>query len=168
MLPAGKPKDDPSVLEALATAFTPVEPTLLEWIPRFSGLPAKQLDPLLTRTYSTIIKACSSARSNPRATFSLRIYASACLAHTSSGTVEPDTFWDQILKFGGAFVKSQTVVEDEAIQVVLSAFSDIVMRIEKRRAEDYLLSSKGFIGFCEFWITLAKKVSLSNRSRRTI
>jgi len=48
-------------------------------------------------------------------------------------------------------------VEDETIELVLSAFSDIVTRIEKGRAGHNSLSSKGFIEFCEFWIALAKK-----------
>jgi len=79
------------------------------------------------------MKACSLDKSNPRVTFSLRIYASAFLTHTS---VDPDAFWDQILKFSGAFVKSQTVADDKAIQVVLSSFSDVATSAENREGEN--------------------------------
>jgi len=175
-LPAGTSKDEPSVLEALATvtAFTLAEPTILEWIPQFSGLPAKQLDPLFTRTYSTIVKLYSLAEWNPRGTFLLQIYASVCLAHASSGTVEQDTVWDQMLKFAGASVKSQTVAEDEAIQVILSAsaFSYISTRIEKGQPGIFRYLVKGLLGFansgCHWQKRLVFHVAQGRCSRYSI
>jgi len=90
MPPAGKLKIDPSVLEALAPVFIPAEPTLR------SGYLSSQAFLLLAPIRQSS-KHAHWLNRIPKLHFHLRIYASACLAHASSGTVEQDTFWDQIL-----------------------------------------------------------------------
>ncbi|KAG6831576.1 hypothetical protein H0H87_004795 [Tephrocybe sp. NHM501043] len=144
-------------LDSLADALSSKEMTLLTWIPRCSTIPAKQLDSLLTRTYTALTKACMSWKSNSRAVFSVRMYAVTCLALTSPGTVEPSTFWDQVVRFGGACVKSQEFGEDETMRTVLTAFSNIVRVIEERNGANLLLSGNSFVGFCEYWLAFAKK-----------
>jgi len=152
-------KELASNLDAFSHALCTTEPTLLAWIPRCANIPGKQLDSILTRAYASLTKACATHKSNHQAVFSLRIYAVMCLAHTSAGTVEPNTFWDQVVRFCGVFAKSQTLVEEAATRAILSTFSDLVGRTEKRSDASAFLGGKGFVGFCEYWMVLAKRVS---------
>ncbi|KAG6876419.1 hypothetical protein C0992_013023 [Termitomyces sp. T32_za158] len=85
------------------------------------------------------------------------MYAANCLAHTSAGTVESTTFWNQIVKFGGAYIKSQDVEKEEAMCAVPAAFMDLVCIVEKRDGAFDFLSGKGFVGFCEYWLIFAKR-----------
>lgn len=155
--PAQSTKDNAQGFEVFAHILT-TTPSLISWVPIFSSLPVKYLDSALTRTYTTLTKACTTCKSQPKAVFQLRTYAATCLAHTSSGTVEPDTFWDQICRFGGAFIKSRDSTEEQAMSVVLSTYSDLINRVEKRSDRDMFMAGKGFIGFCEYWMAFAKKV----------
>ncbi|KAG6866775.1 hypothetical protein C0991_011434 [Blastosporella zonata] len=98
-----------------------------------------------------------NCKTNSQAVFSLRMYAVTCLALTSSGTVESSTFWDQVVRFGGAFVKSRELGEEEAMRVVLTSFSELVRLLEERDTVALSLSGKGFVGFCEYWLAFAKK-----------
>ncbi|GLB42455.1 putative peptidase family C50 [Lyophyllum shimeji] len=154
--PIRNSKEPTSELEAFSQALRRSEPTLLTWMSRCSTLPAKQLDSILTRAYTALTKACATCKSNHQAVFSLRMYAVMCLASTSTGTVESTTFWDQVVRFGGVFVKSQSLPEEEAVQAVLSAFRDLVELLEKRNDNGFL-TGKSFVQFCEYWMVFAKK-----------
>ncbi|KAG5644204.1 hypothetical protein DXG03_008867 [Asterophora parasitica] len=143
-------------LVALEMALTHTETTLAAWIPHCTLMPPKQLDSLLTRAYSNLTKSCATSKSNFQAVFSLRMYALVCLAHTSAGTIEPSTFWDQVVRFGGAFVKSQSCAEKDMMLIVLFAFSDLAGRLGKRSDGEFF-AGKGFAGFCEYWMAFAKK-----------
>ncbi|KAG6920238.1 hypothetical protein DXG01_005007 [Tephrocybe rancida] len=155
--PSKNSKEASTNLDSLSHALSSGETSLLAWIPRCSALPAKQLDSVLTRAYTALTKACMMCKTNSRAVFSLRMYAVACLALTSAGTVEATTFWDQVVRFGGAFVKSRELEEEEMMRVVLAAFSDLVRVVEERNDAPVLLSGKGFVGFCEYWLAFGKK-----------
>lgn len=72
--------------------------TLLTWVPYCVSLPCKHIDTTLTRAYTVLTKSCSSISANMRSTFLIRIYVLKCLLCTSPGTVQPNTFWDQIQK----------------------------------------------------------------------
>ena len=123
-----------------------------------SLLPVKQLDSALTRAYTALTKACMTCKSHPNTIFQLRSYATTCLAHTGAGTVEPDTFWDQVCRFGGAFIKSRECAEEEAISVMLLTCSDLLNTVARRTDRDTFMAGKGFVGFCEYWVAFAKKV----------
>ena len=150
-------KEHAQCLEVFPQLLT-TTPSLISWIPVLSTLPVKQLDSALTRAYTALTKACMTCKSHPKAIFQLRAYATTCLAHTSPGTVEPDTFWDQVCRFGGAFIKSRDCSEEEAISVVLLAFSDLTNRVDGSSVRDTFMAGKGFVGFCEYWMAFAKKV----------
>ncbi|KAG6813285.1 hypothetical protein H0H92_012440 [Tricholoma furcatifolium] len=143
-------------LDSLANALSRGEQSFLSWIPQCSALPAKQFDSLLARTYTALTKGCMSFKSNFGAIFCLRMYAVRCLALTSAGTVEPSTFWDQVVRFAGALVKSQGVEEEDALRLVLAEFAELVRVIEEQNVVP-LLTGKGFVGFCEYWLVFAKK-----------
>ncbi|KAF8075942.1 cysteine peptidase C50 [Lyophyllum atratum] len=132
-------KELASDLDAFSHALCTTEPTLLAWIPRCVKIPSKQLDPILTRAYTSLTRACATHKSNHQAVFSLRIYAVMCLAHTSAGT-------------------SRTLLEEEATRAILSTFSDLVDRTEKRSDASTFLGGSSFVEFCEYWIVLAKRV----------
>ena len=166
VFPALNTKDSHQSLEAFSQALT-TAPSLVSWIPFFSSLPVKQLDSSLTRAYASLTKACTSCKLQPNAIFQLRMYAVACLSHTSTGTVEPDTFWDQVCRFGGAFIKSRDCTEEQAMSIVLSAYYNLMDGVEKRKVGDVFMAGKGFVGFCEYWMAFAKKVGhLLYRCRR--
>ncbi|KNZ74935.1 Separin [Termitomyces sp. J132] len=149
-------KEASANLDALSDVLDGKETSFLAWIPRSSSMLSKQLDSLLTRAYTALTKACISCKATPRSIFSLRMYAVTCLAYTSVGTVESTTFWDQVVRFGAAFVKSQEVGE-EAMHAVLAAFTDLVSIVEKRDSASHFLSGRGFVGFCEYWLVFAKR-----------
>ncbi|KAG5339486.1 hypothetical protein C0989_004073 [Termitomyces sp. Mn162] len=87
--------------------------------------------------------------------------------YTSVGTVESTTFWDQVVRFGAAFVKSQEVGE-EAMHAVLAAFTDLVSIVEKRDSASHFLSGRGFVGFCEYWLVFAKRVTISPDCQKSL
>ncbi|KAF8878729.1 peptidase family C50-domain-containing protein [Infundibulicybe gibba] len=134
-------------------------PTFLAWVPRFSSLPPKNMDSMLTRVYTSLIKLCTSTKSDPIALFSIRAYALSCLAYTTAGVVEPATFWDQCTRFGAVFIKSlpPTASEDVTAQAVLEVYSRLTTITEQRPDRDSFLSGKQFIGFCEYWMSFATK-----------
>ncbi|KAG6876650.1 hypothetical protein C0993_001514 [Termitomyces sp. T159_Od127] len=125
-------------LDALSNVLDNRKTCFLAWVPRNVSTPSNQLDSLLTRAYTALTKACVDS-------------------HTSSGTVESTTFWNQIVKFGSAFVKSQEVKKEEAMRAVPAAFMDLVRIVEKRDGAFDFMSGKGFVGFCEYWLAIAKR-----------
>lgn len=141
--------------------------SLLEWLPAFSLLPAKSIDGLLTRTYTALNKLCNKTRSDSRAVFTVRVYALRCLAHTSPGVIAANTFWDQVIKCGASLVKATPKkAEEDATKNVLLAYDELVQLAERRADSTTFMGvgedCKGFVDFCEYWMSFAKRVSLMN------
>ena len=170
-------------INALATTLnSPSSASLLAWVPSLTSLPTKHMDFLLTRAYTSLtklalsptpipkthLKSTSAVDPSPESIFILRMYALRCLVHTSPGTVETNMVWDQVARFTTTFVKataSDVALEERCTAIVLSAYADLVERIEKRPDRDIFLAIdqkvKGFLGFCEYWMEFTKRVSRS-------
>jgi separase len=138
------------------------EPTLLSWLPHIRCLSPKHLDSVLTRAYTALTKSSTAySQAHPQLVLSIRAYALRCLLHTTPGTMEPNTFWDQTTKFGAAFIKSlasPSTKQDDVTRTVLATFSDLVKEAKNREDAATFLKGRGFLGFCEFWMGFAKKV----------
>ncbi|KAJ7273284.1 cysteine peptidase C50 [Mycena rebaudengoi] len=138
--------------------------TLLAWAPLLSTLPPTHTDSIFTRAYSVLIKLSSQLQSGLKAhkdVFLIRDYALSCLAHTSPGKIEPRSFWDQIIKSAGTYVKglgSAQLEHDEATPVVLNAFSQTIARVQTRADAHEFMSGRGFIAFCECWMGFANRI----------
>jgi separase len=158
LTPSQDIKDVSNKLDTFSQILT-TTPSLLSWAPTLSSsLPVKQLDSALTRAYTTLTKTCTGSKLQPTAIFQIRTYAATCLVHTSAATVEPDHFWDQVCRIGGAYIRSRDCSEQEAMSAVLSAYSDLTNRVERRVDCATFMSGKGFVGYCEYWMAFAKKV----------
>jgi separase len=149
-------------------------PTLLAWAPLFPTLPSAHTDSIFTRAYSSLIKAASVLQTNPQTTrhvFLIRDYALSCLVHTAPGKIEPRSFWDQTIKSAGAYVKavgSAPEDHDGASPIVLNAFAQVMARVQSRVDADSFMSGKGFVSFCECWMSFANRVrNLCLGSRQT-
>ena len=170
-------------VNALATTLnSPSSASLLAWVPSLTSLPTKHMDSLLSRAYTSLTKlalsptpipkthskSTSSIGPSPESIFSLRIYALRCLVHTSPGTIETNMVWDQVVRFTTTFVKGtafDVAWEDRCTAIVLSAYADLVERVEKRPDRDIFMAidqrGKSFLGFCEYWMEFTKRVSRS-------
>ncbi|KAJ7510027.1 cysteine peptidase C50 [Mycena galericulata] len=141
-----------------------VSPTILAWAPLFPTLSSSHADSILTRVYSSLIKITAVLQANPKAhrqVFILRDYALSCLAHTTPGKIEPQSFWDQYIKSAGAYVKTLGVApeeHDDATPIVLSAFAQVITRVQARADAAFFMSGKGFISFCECWMSFANRI----------
>ncbi|KAJ6525608.1 peptidase family C50-domain-containing protein [Mycena capillaripes] len=128
---------------------------ILAWAPLFPTLPSAHADSILTRAYSSLIKLASLLQTNPKTTrqvFLIRAYALSCLVHTAPGKIEPRSFWDQLIKSAGA------EDHDDATPIVLNAFAQTITRVQSRVDVDSFMSGKGFISFCECWMSFANRV----------
>ena len=153
--------------------------SFLTWVPSIASLPVKQTDAMLTPSYSAITKLCSTSTSttsstaktkatnsspNPERVFQLRMYALRCLCHSSRGTVESGTFWEQVTRSAVVLIKaSQSLfpeVEEKVTNLVLCEYAEMLACAQKREDDLSFLEGKGFIGFCEYWMAFAKWVSL--------
>ena len=170
-------------IDALATTLnSPSSTSLLSWVPSLKSLPIKHMDSLVTRSYTSLtklalsptpipkthLKSTSAVDPSPESIFILRMYALRCLVHSSSGTVEPNMVWDQVVRFTTAFVKataSDVALEERCTTIALSAYADLVERVEQRSDSDIFMAidqkGKGFLGFCEYWMEFTKRVSRS-------
>ena len=138
-------------------------PSLLRWIPLCMQLPAKQCDVLLTRVYTTLTSISSQVSGAAEAVFHIRSYALMCLLRTSSATIGPKAFWDQVVKSASSFARSASsndkVEERRLCRVVTAAFSEMLALVEERENRDVFLHGKPFISFCDAWISYSKSVS---------
>ncbi|KAJ7097786.1 cysteine peptidase C50 [Mycena belliarum] len=137
-------------------------PTILAWAPFFPVLPPSHADSILTRAYSSLIKVASIFQSNQKAhrqVFLLRDYALSCLAYTTPGKIEGRSFWDQCVKSAGAYAKALGSHQEynEATPIVLKALGQLIARVETRADVDIFMTGKGFIGFCECWMSYANR-----------
>jgi separase len=170
-------------VNALATTLnSPSFASLLASVPSLTSLPTKHMDSLLTCAYTSLtklafsptpipkihLKSTSAVDPSPESIFILRMYALRCLVHTSPGTIETNMVWDQVARFTTNFVKataSDVALEDRYTAIVLSAYADLVERVEKRPDRDIFMAidqkGKGFLGFCEYWMEFTKRVSRS-------
>ncbi|KAJ7173997.1 cysteine peptidase C50 [Mycena crocata] len=146
------------------TSFTQAltdTPTILAWTSLLLTLPPAHTDSVLTRAYNSLIKLASALQGKPkihRQVFLLRDYALSCLAHTAPGKIEPRSFWDQCVKSAGAYVRalgSSPEDHDEATPIVLNVFAQIIARVETRTEAGSFMSGKGFVSFCECWMSFA-------------
>jgi separase len=149
-------------IEKIASILEAGKGTLLEWMPFLESLEKKYIDSLLTRCYTVLTRLASSSASSVVAKtkqpvakiFILRMYALTCLAQASPAVIERDTFWDQIMKFTGSFIKAADD-EGEAAELIQRHFEKIVQCALKK--EQWSEGEK-FVGVCEMWIGVAKKV----------
>lgn len=166
-----------SIEELASVLVSPTTRSLLHWFPDFANLPAKHTDYLLTRAYSTLTKLCSSFSTtpnkpdpklrvpipSPESLFTLRTYALRCLCHTSPGVIQAGTFWDQATSFAATLAKvSQKSSEERATRLVLDAFSEIASLVMKRSDREKFagVDVNGFLAFCDYWTSFAKRVSI--------
>ncbi|KAG1788751.1 peptidase family C50-domain-containing protein [Suillus plorans] len=132
--------------------------TLLTWIPYCVSLPRKHIDTTLIRAYTVLTKSCSSMSANSRSTFLIRMYALKCLLSTSPGTVQPNTFWDQIQKSCTAYVRSSFPVSEahelSVATLVSECLGEVVLIAQSKPS---FMEGKSFILLCETWTSLAKR-----------
>ncbi|KAK1232899.1 separin protein [Marasmius sp. AFHP31] len=134
--------------------------TLLQWMPHFSTLPAKHLDPMLTKAYSLLTKMTPSGvkHNNPLLIFQVRMYAIKCLAYTSQGIIDnPASLWNQASKFAMSYAKAVAGDDSGAEGSVPAAFTELVRIAETRPDRASFVSGEGFINFCETWTTFANR-----------
>ncbi|KAI0064205.1 hypothetical protein BV25DRAFT_1914431 [Artomyces pyxidatus] len=135
--------------------------TLTTWMPLLAQLQSNHRDALLTRTYTALTKASAGLSSTyPQEMLSIRHYALKCLLLTSPATIEPNMFWDQVVKFGATFSRARPSVHTrkDAAVFAMSIFSDLVLRAEEREDREAFIDGKSFLYFCEYWLGHAKEV----------
>lgn len=130
---------------------------LMEWLPHLPSLPLKHKDSTLTRTYTLLTKSTITPAPSPPTSYALRTYALRCLVCTSPGTLTPNTFWDQALKFAVSFAKAGE--KNEVTREAMHTFALLVKAVEERDDRAIWLEGIGFMGFCEYWMAFAKRVS---------
>jgi separase len=144
--------------------------TLLTWMPHFVSLPDKHKDSILTRTYTVLTKSFPSLSTSSHSTFLIRMYALKCLLCTSSGTVQPTNFWDQVRKSCTACVKTSSpmseVEELSSAKLVSECLGELVQMAQSRSS---FIEGKSFILTCEMWMSFAKRVrDHSSRSQHYV
>ncbi|KAF7305053.1 Cysteine peptidase C50 [Mycena kentingensis (nom. inval.)] len=147
-------------ISALATTLVDA-PTLLEWAPTLATLPPAQIDSMLTRAYSSIMKVAATLQSELSTVweaFILRDYAVRCLIRTSPGKIEPRMFWEQCVKAGGAYIKALGSAPDTAVQTISNAFARVIALAQAREDAETFVGGKGFLSFCEYWTSLANRL----------
>lgn len=94
------------------------------------------------------------------------MYALRCLAYTTPGTIEANTFWDQATRYAGVFVKTTPQKgEEQTTSMILHGYAQLVDLAEQRSDREMFMSieqeGKGFLGLCEHWLSFAKRVNSS-------
>lgn len=130
---------------------------LASWIPYLPDLPSKSVDALLKRFYSVITSSITQVAA-PRDTLHVRFIMLRWLLLC----VEMDfkSYWEQCLKFAASYARSDQLdrTELERASDLVSCFCDVVKMAESRQDKTLILSGKGWISFCEYWMCLAKQV----------
>ena len=150
--------------------------TLLDWARHIPGnsILEKTRDALLTRVYASLTKACSSILSNInisnaadlQSIFFLRIYALSCLVYTSPDTIKPSTFWEQVQKASLTYARAsvettsthEKTIETATASYISQSLHGLVERMRNLGLSAFL-EGRPFIGVCEIWMTVAKRVS---------
>ncbi|KAK7020489.1 cysteine peptidase C50 [Favolaschia claudopus] len=152
----------PSVATAVSFVNALNRNSILAWTPFLLSLPTSHTDSILTRTYSCITKLATGLQSSPKAArqaFLARQYALSCLVYASPGKIEPRSFWDQTIKSAGAYFKalgSKPEENDDTTPIILDAFAQMVTRVQSRNT--HFLDDKGFVSYCECWMSFANRV----------
>ena len=161
----GEPQ--PLQVETLCTALYSTG-TLLQWLPHLSGLSSKHVDSLLTRAYIALTKSSINIHAVDTHTstvvYRIRVYGLLCLARTSPGVLESATFWNQAAKFTTSFIKDVDRSDDgetmlQVSATVLDAFAELIEHARHRDDSSKFMGGRGFIAFCEYWASFAKRVS---------
>jgi separase len=160
-----------SALSLFSTALSDTD-TLLRWVSHFKQLPSKHVDSVLTRAYTALTKSSVLATYSPadaKPMFRIRAYALHLLLYTTPTVMKPTTFWDQTVKFAVIFVKDvasgspSADAKHDATHTVLSTFSEIMDLVLARHTQEdesaQWLSGSGFVGFCDYWMDFARRVS---------
>jgi separase len=131
------------------------KPTLLAWAPHLRFFPDlhEHLDAILTRSYTLLTKYVKTQQS-PRDIYAIRIYALRLLLHTSQGTIDPSTLWDQAVRSTTAYIRSADVSEDQATQAVMRVFDELA----DSNCEGHWRQGQSWVLFCEQWVMFAKRV----------
>ncbi|KAG1861269.1 peptidase family C50-domain-containing protein [Suillus subluteus] len=146
-----------ATLDTVCTALVE-SGTLLTWMPYCVSLPSKHKDTTLTRAYTALTKSCSSMSANARSTFLIRVYALKCLLCTSPGTVQPNTFWDQIQKSCTVYVRSSSPMsEAEELSVATLVSESLGEVVQIAQSKLSFLEGNSFILLCETWTRFAKR-----------
>lgn len=139
--------------------------TLVPWILCLKAVPQKTLDAALKRAYVALGNTFSSPSTpSTSSLLTIRFTALRYLLHTSD--LSPCSFWEQCLKFGVSFVKtngSAGIDEKETAGNLLKAFNDIVTIVDEQ-GKGELKNGKRWLDFCEYWSSLAKRVSVRGLS----
>ena len=138
--------------------------TFVHWVSHLKAVPQKTLDAALKRAYVTLGNTFSSPPTPPNSLLTTRFTALRYLLHTSD--LSPCSFWEQCLKFGVSFVKtngSAGIDEKETAGNLLKAFNDIVTIVDEQ-GKGELKNGKRWLDFCEYWSSLAKRVSVRGLS----
>lgn len=132
------------------------------WISFYTDLPEKTVGSLIKRYYVLLTSALTAPPALPSELLSIRFHALRALLLTS----EPlsNSFWEQCLKFASSYAKSAEPPESdlEKSSAMLLCFDSVLKAVEARHDAFSMMSGKGWIMFCEYWVSLAKRVSESS------
>ncbi|KAG6332445.1 hypothetical protein ID866_6643, partial [Astraeus odoratus] len=142
--------------------------TLIDWAQhiRADSVPEKTRDALLTRSYTSLTKICSTLSSytnTPKAVdlqsiFYFSIYALSCLLYTSPGTVKPSTFWEQVQRACLTYCRASVGTADEvAAALYISKSMHVLVRRIQGLCLRTFMEGTPFFGMCDVWMTLAKQ-----------
>jgi separase len=89
----------------------------------------------------------------------IRMYALKCLLCTSAGTVQPNTFWDQIQKSCTVYVRySSPMSEAEELSVAKLVSKSLGEVVQIAQSKSSFVEGKPFVLLCETWASFAKRV----------
>ncbi|KAF7793315.1 hypothetical protein EIP86_004427 [Pleurotus ostreatoroseus] len=166
-------------IEALCSVLHE-DKALISWLPHFTSLPSSHLDSVLTRAYTTLAKSTQLYTDTGRmavAIYRIRVYGILCLAYTSPGVLDPNTFWNQAVKYTTFFVKhaacqfdSSETGQDSALAsdvaaTICTTFTELVDIAMARPDSATFVGGRGLITFCQYWTSFAKRVSENILSR---
>ncbi|PCH34363.1 hypothetical protein WOLCODRAFT_95323 [Wolfiporia cocos MD-104 SS10] len=141
----------------------PSRHTLLTWAGHFTQLPQKHHDALFTRAYTALTKAALPQGVTPFHAFRLKVLALRCLACTRPGLVQPDNFWEQLVRWSRTYASE---VDDrgqggEARESTLKncseAFEEAIGWVRDRSDAGEWMCGRGFVLLCECWVGYAKQ-----------
>ncbi|EMD38775.1 hypothetical protein CERSUDRAFT_92811 [Gelatoporia subvermispora B] len=134
-------------------------PTLISWASHLQQLSSKQHDTLFTRAYTVLVTCASGPSLTPMTALRLRRYALLCLVHTRPTVIIPDTFWNQAYKFTASLLSKETAEQGaELAREVLAAFDELNHASASRQDAAEFASGIGYVGFCEFCMSVAKQL----------
>ena len=134
--------------------------SLVSWLPHLQEIQRKTLDSALKRSYVTLANSFTTPPTSSSTLLSFRFAALRFLLLTSD--VTPCSFWEQCLKFGVSYVRTNSsagVVEKETVGNLLVEFRGIVAAVDEQEKGE-LKKEKRWLDFCEYWISLAKRVRI--------